>query len=114
MCSSDLYFVSDGDDIAFARMVADLLAVHGLAPVERTAPFALAWAAASAMELVWRTLRLRSKPPLTRQMLRMIGQAFTLDDAKARSELGYAPIVSRSEGLEEMHRHAQRAADSLR
>ncbi|WP_211664512.1 NAD-dependent epimerase/dehydratase family protein [Lysobacter enzymogenes] len=110
----EAYFVSDGDDIAFARMVADLLAVRGLAPVERTAPFALAWAAASAMELVWRTLRLRSKQPLTRQMLRMIGQAFTLDDAKARSELGYAPIVRRSEGLEEMHRHARRAADSLR
>lgn len=91
-----------------------MLAVRGLAPVERTAPFALAWAAVSAMELVWRALRLRSKPALTRQMLRMIGQAFTLDDAKARSELGYAPIVRRSEGLEEMHRHARRAADSLR
>jgi nucleoside-diphosphate-sugar epimerase len=54
------------------------------------------------MEGVWRLFRLRSKPPITRQTLRMIGKSFTVDIGKARRELGYAPVITRAEGLAAM------------
>jgi hypothetical protein len=38
-------------------------------------------------------------PPISRAMMRMIGRAFSVDDAAARSELGYVGGVSRSDGL---------------
>lgn len=100
------YFVSDGDDIVFEQMVTDLLATRGLPPIKRSVPFAIAWGIASVMEGIWRTFRLKSKPPLTRQMLRMIGKAFTLDDSKARSELGYRPVIRRGAALAEMGKRA--------
>jgi hypothetical protein len=37
----------------------------------------------------------RGKPPLTRQMVRMVGYDFTLSDQRARAELGYSPVVGR-------------------
>jgi nucleoside-diphosphate-sugar epimerase len=96
------YFVTDGDDITFAQVVADLLSTRGLPPVTKSAPFPVAWLMASVLETVWRVFRKQGKPPVTRQMLRMIGKEFTLDDTKARTELGYVPLVSRSEGLVRM------------
>jgi nucleoside-diphosphate-sugar epimerase len=54
---------------------------------------------ATVMEGVWRLFRLRSKPSVTRQTLRMIGQDFTLDISKARRELGYVPVIDWAEGI---------------
>jgi nucleoside-diphosphate-sugar epimerase len=42
------------------------------------------------------------EPPITRQMLRLIGLPFTVDIGKAQRELGYRPIVSWEEGVEAM------------
>ncbi len=96
------YFVTDGDDISFKQLAADLLSTRNRPPLEKSAPFAVAWFAATLLEPVWRTLKLKGKPPVTRQMLRMIGKEFTLDTTKARTELGYVPIVSRKDGLDQM------------
>ncbi|WP_448097633.1 NAD-dependent epimerase/dehydratase family protein [Luteibacter yeojuensis] len=96
------YFVTDGDDISFKQLAADLLSTRSRPPIEKSAPFALAWFVATLLEPVWRALELKGKPPVTRQMLRMIGKEFTLDTTKARTELGYAPIVSRKDGLDQM------------
>jgi nucleoside-diphosphate-sugar epimerase len=95
----EAYFIADDDEVTFAQLVADLLATRDLPAVTRSAPFAVAWRAAAVLETVWRAFKLKGKPPVTRQMLRMIGKEFTLDTSKARSELGYVPVVSRRDGL---------------
>lgn len=98
----EAYFVADDDTSTLKDVIASLLATHGLPPVRRSAPFAIAWRMAALMERTWRLLRLRSQPPVTRQTLRMIGQDFTLDTAKARRDLGYRPVISRAAGLAQM------------
>jgi nucleoside-diphosphate-sugar epimerase len=50
-------------------------------------------------ELAWRLLPLPGEPPLTRFALWAASQECTLDDSKARRELGYAPVTTREEGL---------------
>lgn len=96
------YFIADDEELPFAQVVNDLLATRGVAPVTKSAPFSVAWAMATLLETVWHALRLKGKPPVTRQMLRMIGKEFTLDVSRARSVLGYVPVVGRDEGLARM------------
>jgi nucleoside-diphosphate-sugar epimerase len=57
---------------------------------------------ATLMESAWRLLGRQTEPPLTRQMLRVMGMPFTLNVAKARIELGYRPLKSWEQGLSEM------------
>ncbi len=98
----EAYHVTDGDDTTLKDALTDLLGTRGVPPIKRSAPFGLAWSMAAVMEGAWRLLRLRSKPPITRQTLRMIGQDFTLDIAKARRDLGYAPVVNWADGIARM------------
>jgi nucleoside-diphosphate-sugar epimerase len=98
----EAYHVTDGDPGTLKDVLRDLLATRGVAPIERSAPFGVAWRMAAVMEGIWRLFRLRSKPPVTRQTLRMIGQDFTLDATKARRELGYRPVVTWREGIARM------------
>lgn len=96
------YFVSDDADTTLKTFLSHLLASRGLAPGDRTVAFGLAWTMAGVMGTVWRVFRLRGEPPITRQMLRLIGKDFTLNIERARGELGYAPVVTLEEGFAAM------------
>lgn len=99
------YFVTDGQDRPMREMMGTLLATQGVDPGDRSAPLGVAWLMATVMEAVWRTLHLKGEPPLTRQMLRLVGYDFTMSDRRAREELGYAPIVTWEEGVKQMRAH---------
>ena len=98
----EAYHVTDGDVSTLKDLMADLLETRGVPPVKRTVPFGIAWRLAAVMEGVWRTFRVRSKPPITRQTLRLIGQDFTLDITKAHRDLGYRPVTNRADGIARM------------
>jgi nucleoside-diphosphate-sugar epimerase len=62
----------------------------------------MAWTVAGVMGFVWRAFRLKGEPPITRQMLQLLGKPFTLRIDKAKRELGYRPRVTWNQGIAEM------------
>ena len=54
------------------------------------------------METAWKLLPLGGRPPLTRFAAWVASLECTLDDTRARTELGYAPVVSREDGMREL------------
>ena len=98
------YFVSDGADGTLRTVMTALLATRNIVPPKASVPFGLAWWMARCMEALWRVLRIGGEPPMTRQMLRMVGMPFTLNIARARTELGYQPIVTWQSGIAAMGR----------
>jgi nucleoside-diphosphate-sugar epimerase len=93
------YFVSDGRDGTLREVLSAFLRTRGVEPPKGSVPLSVAWRMAGAMEWVWRVFSRPGEPPITRQMLRLIGQPFTVDIAKAERELGYRPMVSWEQGL---------------
>jgi nucleoside-diphosphate-sugar epimerase len=93
------YFVTDGAPVVFRDFVSDLLATRGVTPPDASVPRFAAAAAARAAEAAWRVLPLRGAPPLTRFAVWIASLECTLDDARARADLGYEPIVTRKAGL---------------
>jgi nucleoside-diphosphate-sugar epimerase len=99
----EAYFVTDGEPVELRAFLTALLGTQGLDPGARSAPSWLLRGVASAIELPWRVLPLRGEPPEhLRSVLQTIGQESTVTDAKARTELGYVPKVSREDGLAEL------------
>ncbi len=100
--SGRAYFVTDGDPVVFREFVGDLIATQGVTPPTGSVPAPVARALAIAGEAAWKVLPLRGAPPLTRFASWVASQECTLDDHRARAELGYAPVTSRAQGMQEL------------
>jgi len=93
------YFVTDGEPVVFRDFVSALLASRGVQTPDRSIPRPVAVAAARAAETAWTLLRRRDHPPLTSFAVWVASLECTLDDSRARADLGYAPVISRADGL---------------
>jgi nucleoside-diphosphate-sugar epimerase len=96
------YFLTDGEPVLYREFLTALAATAGVDLPDRSLPRPVARVAAAACETVWRTLRLRSVPPIDRTVVALSGQEMTVDDTRARRELGYTPVLTRAEGLAEL------------
>ena len=70
--------------------------------VEKTLPFALAYAAGLVCETLWRLLRLSSEPPMTRFLAEQLSTEHWYDCSAAERDFGYLPQVSLDEGLQRL------------
>ncbi|MDX2094062.1 MAG: NAD-dependent epimerase/dehydratase family protein [Kofleriaceae bacterium] len=90
-----IYFLSDGEPVEFRSFITDLLATQGVDPGRRNVPVWLAKSIAAATS--WMTV-----PPISKTALAVMGHEVTVDDTKARRELGYTGKVTREAGLADM------------
>jgi len=67
----------------------------------------VARAAAALAEGAWRLLRRPGTPPVTRLAYWLSAQECTIDISRARRELGFEPVRSRAQGMEELRLQAQ-------
>jgi nucleoside-diphosphate-sugar epimerase len=98
-----IYFLTDGEPVEVRSFFSAMLATQGVDPGERSIPRGLAKAMALASEAAWTVLPfLPGDPPITRTAVRLIGEEVTVDDTRAREELGYRANKSREQGLAEL------------
>src|SRR5918999_794400 len=99
-----VYFVTDGEPVVFREFLERMLATQGVSVPDKSVPAGVASAAAAGAERAWRLLRRPGPPPLTRFAVWVSSKECTLDDSRARTELGYEPVRTREEGLAELAR----------
>lgn len=91
----EIYFLTDGEPVEWRTFITDLLATQGVDAGGREVP---RWLAKTLAALTsW-----MAHPPVTRTALALVGHEVTVDDGKARRELGYAPTLTIEQGLAEM------------
>ncbi len=95
----EAYFLTDGAPIRVRDFLTAYLQSGGVTPPDKSLPFGLVWALACVCEFVWDTLPLPGKPPVTRMAIALIARQVTVNDAKARREMGYENAISREDGL---------------
>lgn len=98
----EIYFVTDGAPVELRQFVTQLLATQGVDPGSKSMPKGVVLALARVCEWVWDTCGLKGIPPVTRMAVHLFGEPVTINDAKARRELGYQGKTTRERGLAEM------------
>jgi nucleoside-diphosphate-sugar epimerase len=98
----EAYFVADAEVGTLKSVIGGLLATKNVKAADKAVSFKMAWRLAGVMGFVWRLLHLKGEPPITRQMLQLIGKPFTVSTDKARSELKYRPKISWARGIADM------------
>jgi len=91
----EIYFLTDGEPTELRGFMTALLATQGVAAGDREIP---RWVARA---VAWLTGWMRT-PPVTRTAIALMGHEVTVDDTRARRELGYAGKVTREAGLAEL------------
>jgi nucleoside-diphosphate-sugar epimerase len=91
----EIYFLTDGAPVEFRDFITKLLHTQGVDAGERNVP---RWIARTAVTLTsW-----MKRPPLTKTAFALMAHEVTVDDSKARRELGYAGKKTIEQGLAEM------------
>jgi nucleoside-diphosphate-sugar epimerase len=98
----EAYFLTDGPPVVFREFMTELLKTQGVTLPNTSIPGWLARGFARAVEAVWPPLGLETEPPITYTAIKLIGEEVTVNDAKARRELGYEGRFTREEGLNEL------------
>ena len=98
----EVYFITDGPPHTYREFFTAQLRTRGFDPGNRVLPLWLAKAIARTSEFVWGTFRLSSMPPLNVTEVAVVGHQMTVDDSKARRELGYEPLISWEDGVAEL------------
>jgi nucleoside-diphosphate-sugar epimerase len=95
----EVYYVTDGETRSVRQFLTAWMGAGGIELGAMSVPRWVAFVFAGLMARVWRALRLRSVPPITPSMVAMLGVELSMNDHKAREELGYRNVVSMDEGL---------------
>ncbi|TDR47594.1 nucleoside-diphosphate-sugar epimerase [Tahibacter aquaticus] len=93
------YFITQGEPVNQDAMINALLKAAGLPPETRRISLDFARFAGTYMERIWKLLRIKSEPPLTRFIVEQLSTAHWFSIAAARRDLGYSPRVTTNEGL---------------
>lgn len=98
------YFVTNGEPVVLWEWINALLGALGEPPVTKRISLRTAIAVGAVCEAVWRGLRLRGEPPMTRFVAAELAKDHWFDLTAARRDLGYVPRVSMAEGTAELIR----------
>lgn len=96
------YFITDDEPIVFRDFITAMLRSQGVEPPTRSLPAWTAAPLARVCEAAWKLLPLSGEPPMTSFRSWLLTQECTIDIAKAKTELGYKPLVSHEQGLAAM------------
>ncbi|MEQ8352654.1 MAG: NAD-dependent epimerase/dehydratase family protein [Leptospiraceae bacterium] len=98
--SGRAYFITDGEDTTFKEFLTEMMDTQGVQLPEKSIPSWLASTAARLVEGSFRLVGAKSEPPLMRFPTDLMGRECTIRIDRARKELGYAPLVSVSDGMQ--------------
>lgn len=100
--TGEAYFITDGNPRVFREFVSALLATQGIVAPSKNVPRPVVRLFARAGDGLYRLSRGKIQSPLNMQVFATSAVEVSLDITKARSELGYEPLVSLEQGLELM------------
>ncbi|MEE9330448.1 MAG: NAD-dependent epimerase/dehydratase family protein [Parvularculaceae bacterium] len=104
--AGEVYFVTDGEPVIFREFICALLNTQNVEPPTKQVPRWLVAMVARIGDGVSRLTKGKISGPMSYQEYATLGVEVTLNIDKARSDLGYEPVISIQQGLKELRTKA--------
>jgi 2-alkyl-3-oxoalkanoate reductase len=105
------YLVHDGNSVSFENFCNRICDETGLRRIKTHIPYVGAYVSAVIIEMIWRLLSIRDRPPLTTYVVKNIGSRHQYSIEKARNELDWIPKKSFEQGFAQTMAWASGAFD---
>lgn len=99
--AGEVYNITNGEPRAFRNLIEETLRGLGYPIRYRKIPAPLVSAISGSLEFIYKNLKLKGEPALTRYTYYLLRYSQTLDISKAERDLGYRPKITISEGIEQ-------------
>ena len=99
--AGEVYNITNGEPRVFRDLIEETLRGLGYPIRYRKIPAPLVSAISSILEFIYKNLKLKGEPALTRYTYYLLRYSQTLDISKADRDLGYRPKITISEGIEQ-------------
>jgi len=96
------FFIGQDEPVLLWSWINELFERMSIAPITQKVPFALAYAAGLALELLYTLRRSTQEPKMTRFVAQQLAKSHWFCHDKAKQLLGYQQLVSTDEGMEKM------------
>jgi len=100
--SGRAYFISQGEPVYLWDMINDILRAGGKPTVTRSISTRSAYVIGAAMEFIYKALRIKSEPKMTRFLAHEFSSSHWFDISAAKRDWGFDPQVTTEEGLEKV------------
>ncbi len=100
--AGNAYFISQGEPVNLWDWINDLFRRLDIEPVQKKISFRTAYAAGTLLEGIYMWFSREKEPKMTRFLAEQLAKSHWFSIDKARRDLGYAPRVSTSEGLDKL------------
>jgi len=99
------YFITDQKPVDLWLWIQNLLAAKNIPWDPRPISSEMAYGVGSCLELLFKAFFLPGEPPMTRFVARQLSTSHTYDTSLAQNLLGYEPIVTMEQGMQELLEH---------
>jgi len=99
-CAGRPYFISNDEPMRQADIIPMLLDAIGIKAEVRNIPAGVARAAGAVCESLWKLLRIKTEPPITRFSADQLSTSHWYNISASQRDFGYQPQVSIARGLE--------------
>lgn len=96
------YFINEPEAVNLWDWIDEILQRAGMSPVSGRISAPAAFRVGAVLETVWRVLRLRGEPRMTRFVALQLSRSHSYSIAAASRDLGYRPAISIAEGMQRM------------
>jgi len=99
LISGKSYWVTQQQSVKLWDWINEILTLAGIRNVKSKVSAKLAYRIGGNLEFVYKVLRIKSEPPMTRFVAKQLSTDHYFDNSAARDELGFKPQISTQDGM---------------
>ncbi|MEE9439351.1 MAG: NAD-dependent epimerase/dehydratase family protein [Saprospiraceae bacterium] len=103
----EIYYITDNEISTFKYFLTTLLSTKNIVPPSKNISAGMLSFAAKIIEKIWLTFKIKKEPPITRFAADIIGVDCSINISKAKSELGYEPVISVEDGMKKLIKNSK-------